>query len=51
MIHDSLILDDSLIIDGRVRKFYSVKPRVEVFIEFMDAYDSVYNANKMKGRD
>lgn len=51
MIHDSLILDDSLIIDGRVRKFYSMKPRVEVFIEFMDAYDSVYNANKMKGRD
>ena len=51
MIHESLILDDSLIIDGRVRKFYSIRPRVEIFIEYMDRYDSSYNENKMKGRE
>ena len=51
MIHEGLILDDSLIIDGRVRKFYSTKPRVEIFIEYMDAYDSLYNEKKMKGRE
>lgn len=27
-------LDDSLIIDGRIRKFYSLKPRVEVDIKY-----------------
>ena len=51
MIHEGLILDDSLIIDGRVRKFYSVRPRVEIFIEYMDDFDSLYNEKKMKGRE
>lgn len=50
MIQKHLILDDCNIIDGRVRKFYSIKPRIEVRIEFMENYDSKYNKRKIEGR-
>ncbi len=48
MIQKHLLVDDSIIIDGRVRKFYSFKPRVEICISFMDRYDSKYNKRKIE---
>lgn len=50
MIQKHLILDDSNIIDGRVQKFYSIKPRIEIHIEFMDKYDSKYNKKRIESR-
>jgi Holliday junction resolvase RusA-like endonuclease len=50
MIQKHLILDDSNIIDGRVQKFYSIKPRIEIHIEFMEKYDSKYNKKRVESR-
>ena len=43
MIQEYLLFDDSLIIDGTSKKFYSSKPRIEIHIEYMDGYDCHYN--------
>lgn len=45
-LQSSLMKDDSLIIDGRCRKFYSVKPRIEMKISYMEEHDSLFNAKK-----
>lgn len=53
MVQDLLIYDDSLIIKGVSEKFYSVKPRIEITISYMEDYDSQYNKKKIlskKGR-
>lgn len=47
MIQQDLLSDDSLIIEGISKKFYSSKPRVEIFIEYMDEHDSIYNETKV----
>lgn len=58
MMQGSLILDDALIIEGISRKFYSIKPRIEISIKYMDDMDSSFNRkkieaqlNKLKGND
>ena len=50
MIQDYLIADDALIIKGTSEKFYSIKPRIEIEIEYMEDFDSTFNRNKMKER-
>lgn len=50
MIQNTIIMDDSLIIDGRVRKYYSSKPRIELTIEYADRYDSKYNMKNITRR-
>ena len=50
MIQNIIIMDDSLIIDSTVRKFYSSKPRIELVIEYADRYDSKYNMKKITKR-
>ena len=47
MIKGLLMYDDRLIIDGRVRKYYSLKPRVEVNIKYMKSFDCNYNLKKI----
>lgn len=47
MIQDILILNDNIITKGFVQKFYSVKPRVEIILEYQKGFDSKYNKNKM----
>lgn len=47
MIQKHLIVDDALIYDGRSVKLYSSKPRVEVFIKYMDEFDCAYNEKKV----
>lgn len=36
MVQKWIICNDSLIIDGRVRKHYSLKPRVEILLKYAD---------------
>lgn len=48
MIQKHLLLEDSLVIDGRVRKFFSFKPRIEVKIEYMLQYDCKFNKKRIE---
>lgn len=48
MIQNNILLDDSLVIDGRSVKYYSIKPRIEITIEYMTKYDCKYNKNKVE---
>ena len=50
MIQNTIIMDDSLIIESTVRKFYSSKPRIELVIEYADRYDSKYNMKNITKR-
>lgn len=50
MIQNTIIMDDSLIIEGHVRKYYSSKPRIELTIEYADRYDSKYNMKNITKR-
>lgn len=50
MIQDALILDDNLIIDGTSKKRYSIKPRIEIHIEYMEEFDCEYNEKKIRKR-
>jgi uncharacterized protein yqaN len=43
MVQKWLLLNDSLITDGSVKKRYSLKPRVEITITYALNYDSIYN--------
>lgn len=48
MIQDSLLYDDSLIVEGVSKKFYSSKPRIEIHMEYMKEYDSEFNEKKIR---
>ena len=47
MVQGLLLYDDSLVIEGISKKFYSVKPRIEIKISYMEDFDSVYNKKKI----
>lgn len=49
MIQGTLLSDDALIIEGTSKKYYSVKPRIEISLSYAEEFDSVFNKNKMKG--
>ena len=48
MFTNIIWLDDSLVTDVRVRKFYSLKPRIEVKLKYLLNYDCKYNKNKIE---
>lgn len=48
MIQNNILLDDSLIVDGRSVKYYSIKPRIEITLEYMTKYDCKYNKTKVE---
>lgn len=53
MVQGLLLYDDSLIIEGVSKKYYSVKPRIEIKISYMEFHDSHFNKKKIlsqKGR-
>lgn len=50
MIQNTIIMDDSIIVDSQVSKYYSLKPRVEITIEYADRYDSNYNKKNITKR-
>lgn len=50
MIQGYLLDDDSLIIEGISKKYYSIKPRVEISIEWMESHDSKFNETKLNNR-
>lgn len=48
MIQKHLLLEDCLVVDGQVRKFYSLKPRIEFRIIYQDKFDSKFNKRKVE---
>lgn len=50
MIQNTIIMDDSIIVDSKVSKYYSTKPRIEITIEYADRYDSKYNERNITKR-
>ena len=48
MIQGLLIKDDRLIVDGSLQKYYSIKPRVEVRLSYMESYDSNFTRKKIE---
>lgn len=48
MTQDLLLYDDSLVVEGTSMKFYSIKPRIEITIEYMEDFDSEFNKKKIK---
>ena len=51
MIQKHLLLNDSLVIDSRVRKFYSIKPRIETRIEYLSEFYTSFNRKKVESWD
>lgn len=47
MIQGILLFDDSLIVEGVSKKYYSVKPRIDITIKYMEDYDCTFNKNKI----
>lgn len=50
MLTGVLIYDDALIIEGISKKFYSLKPRIEVRIKYMTEFDSLFNWKKINSK-
>lgn len=48
MIQKHLLMEDCTIIDGRTRKFYSAKPRVEIKLRYMRKYDCKFHKRKIE---
>ena len=47
MLKGTLLWDDSIIFEGTSKKYYSVKPRIEIRIEYMEDFDSDFNKKKI----
>ena len=50
MLSGSLIYDDDLIIESKIRKYYSIKPRIELHLKYMTEFDSCFNKRKITKR-
>lgn len=46
MVQGILITNDNIISDGLVSKFYSIKPRIEIIIQFQTHFDCYFNERK-----
>ena len=47
-LEGTMLLNDNLINPGRVEKYYSLKPRVNIHIRWQDDFDSKYNRRKIE---
>lgn len=50
MYNHNIWLDDSLVVDGRVRKFYSMLPRVEINLRYLNYITCKQQYNNIIGR-
>ena len=51
MIQSDLLYDDCLVIEGVSKKFYSIKPRIEITLEYMNEHDCKFNEKKYKRKE
>lgn len=50
MFNENIWLDDNLVIDGEVHKYYSILPRVEIYIRYLNYVTSQYQYNQIISR-
>ena len=50
MFNANIWLDDQMVIDGEVHKYYSVLPRVEIFVQYLNYCTNHYQYNKIINR-
>lgn len=50
MFNANIWLDDSLVVDGEVHKYYSILPRVEIYVRYLNYFTSVHQYNQVTGR-
>jgi len=48
MIQGILLMNDNIVNPGSVRKKYSIKPRIEINIQYQDGFDSKFNERRVK---
>lgn len=47
MIQEYLLINDNIICDGCVHKYFSLRPHVEIYIDYQEFFDSSYNQKKI----
>ena len=50
MFNANIWLDDQLVQDGEVHKYYSILPRVEIYIRYLNYYTNLYQYNQIINR-
>lgn len=50
MFNENIWLDDNLVIDGEVHKYYSILPRVEIYIRYLNYITSIQQFNHLVNR-
>jgi len=50
MFNANLWLDDNLVIDGEVHKYYSILPRIEIYINYLNCITNQYQYNQIINR-
>ena len=50
MFNANLWLDDNLVIDGEVHKYYSILPRVEIYIRYLNYITNIHQYNQIINR-
>lgn len=50
MFNENIWLDDNLVIDGEVHKYYSILPRVEIYIRYLNYITNVHQYNQITNR-
>ena len=50
MFNENIWLDDNLVIDGEVHKYYSILPRVEIYIRYLNYITTIHQYNQITNR-
>ena len=50
ILTDTVIIDDDIFYDARIKKFYSLEPRVDIRVTFLERHESEYICKKLKNR-
>ena len=50
MYNHNIWLDDSLVVDGTVRKYYSILPRVEIWLRYLNYATNIHQYKNLIGR-
>ena len=50
MFNGNIWLDDNLVMDGEVHKYYSILPRVEIYIRYLNYITSIHQYNQITNR-
>ena len=48
MIQEYLLINDNIICDGSSNKYFSIRPHVDITIQYQEDYDSEYNRRRVE---